>query len=135
MDKLTPKKKKVMIFPCSGIGKVCGSISRNAAKMVIDSRENAEGPCLALLTTGDEVTVAKVKENPSITIDGCPRNCALKNVEKNSGTVVKSIMVMDYMKKYKELKPGTVIEPGEDGRKISGFIAEDIIEIIKGLEA
>jgi uncharacterized metal-binding protein len=128
-------KKKVMIFPCSGIGKVCGSIARDAAKYVIDSRESAEGPCLALLTTGDEETVAKVKENPSITIDGCPKTCAMKNVEKNSGSVIKNIMVMDYMKKYKELKPGTVTDTGVDGRKLSGLIAEDIIEIIKGLEA
>lgn len=124
-----------MIFPCSGIGKVAGTIARDAVKEVVDSmKENTEGPCLALLTVGDEETVKKVKENPSITVDGCPKACALKNVGKSGGSVEKSLMVMDYMKKHRELKPGTVTEPGEDGKKLASIIASDISNILKELE-
>jgi uncharacterized metal-binding protein len=127
--------KKVMIFPCSGIGKVSGTIARDAAKEVVDTmKENTEGPCLALLTVGDEETVKKVKENPSITVDGCPKACALKNVEKSGGTVEKSLMVMNYMREHKELKPGTVTDPGEDGKKLASIIASDITKTVKELE-
>ncbi|MEQ8191518.1 MAG: putative zinc-binding protein [Candidatus Eremiobacterota bacterium] len=127
--------KKVMIFPCSGIGKVTGTIARDSVKEAIDKvKENIEGPCLALLTVGDEETVRKVKESIAITVDGCPKACALKNVEKSGGTVEKSFMVMDYMREHKELKPGTVTEPGEDGKKLASIIASDISVIVKELE-
>ncbi|MEQ8171399.1 MAG: putative zinc-binding protein [Candidatus Eremiobacterota bacterium] len=128
-------KKKVMIFPCSGIGKVAGTIARDSVREVVHKlKDITEGPCLALLTVGDEETVKKVKENPSITVDGCPKACALKNVEKSGGSVEKSLMVMDYMRKHRELKPGTVTEPGEDGKKLASIIASDISNILKELE-
>jgi len=123
-----------MIFPCSGIGKVSGTIAREAAKEVTESEPNTKGPCLALLTIGDEETVEKVKDSISITIDGCPKACALKNVEKSGGTVGKSLMVMDYMREHKDLKPGTVTEPGEDGKKLASIIASQVIKIVKEIE-
>ncbi|MEQ8192069.1 MAG: putative zinc-binding protein [Candidatus Eremiobacterota bacterium] len=127
--------KKAMIFPCSGIGKVSGTIARDSVREVVHKlKDSTEGPCLALLTVGDEETVKKVKENPSITVDGCPKACALKNVEKSGGKIEKSFMVMDYMREHKELKPGTVTEPGEDGRKLASIIASDISVMVKEIE-
>lgn len=123
-------KKKVMIFPCSGIGKVSGTIARETSKKVVRdlNPEKTEGPCLALLTVGDEETVRKVKENPSIAIDGCPRACALKNIEKSGGKVTESFMVLEYMKEHKNMKPGTVTALTEDGKKLVDLISKDVSE-------
>ncbi len=127
--------KKVMVFPCSGIGKVSGTIAIDSVREVVRKlKDITECPCLALLTVGDEETVKKVKENSSITVDGCPKACALKNVEKSGGKIEKSFMVMDYMREHKELKPGTVTEPGEDGKKLASIIASDISGMVKEIE-
>ena len=127
-----------MIFPCSGIGKVSGTVAREAAKKVVKNLQagKTEGPCLPLLTIGDEETVKKVKENPSIAIDGCPKACACKNIEKSGGNVKESVMVLKYMKDHKSLKPGTVTELTEDGEKLVDIISMDVSkkveEITKG---
>jgi len=125
-------KKKVMVFPCSGIGKVSGTIAREASKKAVKEMPDiTEGPCLPLLTIGDEETVNKVKENPSIAIDGCPKACALKNVEKSGGKVAKSFMVLEYMKEHKDLKPGTVTALAEDGEKLADIISKDVLKKVE----
>lgn len=132
-------KKKVMVFPCSGIGKVSGTIARETSKKVVkENPKKTEGPCLALLTVGDEETVRKVKENPSIAIDGCPKACALKNIEKSGGKVTESFMVLEYMKEHKNMKPGTVTALTKDGEKLVDLISKDVSakvdEIMGGVE-
>ena len=55
--------EKVLVIPCSGIGKVHGLISREAAYLVTDelAPDETDVVCLALLVKEDEETVAKVQ--------------------------------------------------------------------------
>ena len=101
--------KGFLVIPCSGIGKVHGLISREAVYHVTDRvlPEQADTVCLALLVTGDPETRQKVQQTSCITLDGCPKLCALKNVELSGGKIAKGIRVYDVMKRHRGANFGT----------------------------
>jgi uncharacterized metal-binding protein len=73
--------EKVVVIPCSGIGKTLGKVSRTAAYKVIEEKpKTARTLCLALLTVGDEEAGKLISSTPCIAIDGCPNQCSAKNV-------------------------------------------------------
>ncbi|MGB5932658.1 MAG: putative zinc-binding protein, partial [Anaerolineae bacterium] len=78
---------KVLIIPCSGIGKAFGSVGREAMYIVVEELrpEETETVCLSLLTLGDEEAKDRVRRHLVITIDGCPKGCAEVNVESVGG--------------------------------------------------
>lgn len=119
--------KKIIVMPCSGIGKVHGLIAREAAYAFADelAPANVETLCLALLVSGDKEAMAKIKEADCITIDGCPKLCAAKNVEMAGGKVVKSIRVVDSFKNHRGAQPGTATTLTDDGWTIVREIAQD----------
>ena len=98
--------KPVLVIPCSGIGKVHGLISREATYLVTD--ELAPGRtdtlCLGLLVKRDEEAVAAVKSQHCITIDGCPKACAEKNVQMAGGQAAKSVQVTEAFKRHQKGK-------------------------------
>lgn len=57
--------KKAYIIPCSGIGKVYGSICRRAAYIVTNELrpEKTAIECLPLIVVGKPAVVSKLKEN------------------------------------------------------------------------
>ena len=61
---------KVVIIPCSGIGKTYGTVSREAAYEVTDDirPESTQLVALSLLVLGDEETRSAVAGKPVITI-------------------------------------------------------------------
>jgi len=126
------KEKKVIVMPCSGIGKVHGLIAREATYAVTDdlAPTNAETLCLALLVSGDEEALAKLRQTDCITIDGCPKLCAAKNVEMAGGRVVRSVRVVDAFKNHRGAEPGTATALADDGWTIVREIAGDITECV-----
>ncbi|MEN6357962.1 MAG: putative zinc-binding protein [Armatimonadota bacterium] len=118
-------KRKTIIMPCSGIGKVHGLIAREATYAAADMA-NAETLCLALLVSGDKDARAKIKDADCIAIDGCPKLCAAKNVEMAGGRVVKSVRVVDSFRGHRGAEPGTATALADDGWKIVREIAADI---------
>ena len=129
-------EKKVYVIPCSGIGKATASVGREATYSVVeDKRARSAGTiCLALLTLGDEDALEKVRNADVITVDGCAKDCARKNVEASGKPPVINHRVHDYLKEHRDLKPETVLDIGEDGRKLVEVIAEDITEEIDDLQ-
>lgn len=121
-------KHKIIVMPCSGIGKVHGLIAREATYAVTDelAPANFETMCLALLVSGDEEALAKLRQTDCITVDGCPKLCATKNVEMAGGKVVKSIRVVDAFKNHRGAEPGTATTLAADGWTIVGEIADSI---------
>jgi uncharacterized metal-binding protein len=123
---------KTIVMPCSGIGKVHGLIAREATYAVTDelASGNAETLCLALIVSGDEDALAKLRASDCITIDGCPKLCAAKNVEMAGGRVVKSVRVVDAFKDHRGAEPGSATKLTDDGwtiaRSIAGTIACDL---------
>ena len=128
-------EKKVYVIPCSGIGKATASVGRDAAYDLVEDKrpECADTICLALLTLGDEDALEKVRNSDVITIDGCARDCARKNVEASGKPPVINHRVHDYLKKHRDLKPETVLDTGEGGKKLARIIAEDIAKEIDDL--
>jgi uncharacterized metal-binding protein len=123
---------KVYIIPCSGIGKPTASVGREATYRVIEDKrpERADTICLGLLTLGDEEAAEKVRGGSVITIEGCAKDCARKNVEASGKPPVISHRVHDYLKEHRDLKPETVLDVGEGGRKLADIIADDIADEI-----
>jgi uncharacterized metal-binding protein len=120
--------KQVLVIPCSGIGKVQGLMSREAVYRVTDALlpRQAETVCLALLVTGDSETKHKVQNAPCITVDGCPKLCACKNVALSGGRVVKEVRVFDALKRHRGCDFGTATALSVEGRNIVDEIADEI---------
>ncbi len=122
--------KPVLVIPCSGIGKVQGLITREATYLVAD--ELAPGQtdtlCLALLVKRDAEAVAAIKSQYCITIDGCPKACAEKNVQMAGGQAAKAVHVTEAFKKHHGAKPGTATDLTEDGWAIARDVAREVAD-------
>ena len=134
-------EKPVLVIPCSGIGKVHGLISREATYLVTD--ELAPGQtdtlCLGLLVMRDADALAAITGSRCITIDGCPKACAEKNVQMAGGQAAKSVQVTEAIKKHHGAKPGTATDLSEDGwaiaRDVAEAVAKEAIRLHAGKEA
>jgi uncharacterized metal-binding protein len=131
----TTMQKKVIVIPCSGIGKALGSVSREATYEVVESlrKEVTETTCLALITSGDEETLQLVKTNKCITVDGCPIQCAEKNVRLAGGELAASFRVVDALKENRNLKPKTVTFLDRDGQELASLLAKQLAEKVDEL--
>lgn len=122
------KDGDVLVIPCSGIGKVHGLIGREATYIVTGDRASRQTAtlCLALLVKGDPEAVEAVQSHRCITIDGCAKACAQKNVEMAGGRVAKAIQVAEAFRNFRGAKPGTATALTEDGWMITREIAKSI---------
>ena len=129
------EKKKVIIIPCSGIGKAIASVGREATYEVIENLRPgvSDTVCLSLLVMGDERAQNEVRENPVITIDGCPKDCARKNVELSRGKGTVHLRAIDALKDHKDLKPKSVIDIGEEGKKLARILGEQVAQKVDEL--
>ena len=117
---------KVLVIPCSGIGKVHGLIGREATYVVTDelAPELTDTLCLALLVKGDEEAVARVQTQPCITIDGCPKACAQKNVELAGGQTACGFQVLQALKQHRGAQPGSASGLNEVGWTVTRELAD-----------
>jgi uncharacterized metal-binding protein len=129
------KPRKVIIVPCSGIGKTYGTVCREAAYNVTDELRPSETRLVALskLVLGDEQAQSLVKTHPSITIDGCKLACATKMVQEAGGMIAKDYAVLDVYRRYRQFKPLGIAELNEGGQKLAGALAEEIIQVVDEL--
>lgn len=116
----------VLVIPCSGIGKVHGLISREATYLVIDGLApgRTETLCLGLLVKRDAEALAAIRTQQCITVDGCPKACAEKNVQMAGGQTAVSIQIAEAFKKHRGAKPGTPTDLTEDGWEIARDVAK-----------
>ena len=127
--------KKVKVVPCSGIGKVYGLMAREAVlKAVFElCPAKAETVCLAYIVTGDKEVKEKIEGCDCITVDGCPKMCASKNVSIAGGIVVEEMKVLETVKEHKGKTFGSPTQLNADGEvvisEIAGKIAKKIDEI------
>lgn len=130
-----PAKKKVVVIPCSGIGKALGSVSRDATYEVVDNLRKGvtETTCLALIVSGDKETLHLVRDNKCITVDGCPVQCAQKNLELAGCDLAASLRVVDVLRQNRNLKPKTVTLLDRDGQRLSAILARQIADKVDDL--
>jgi uncharacterized metal-binding protein len=126
---------RVVIVPCSGIGKTLGSVSREAAFKVLEDLRpgGTELVTLALLVLGDEEARAAVTENATVTIDGCKLACATKMVRESGGAVARDFAVLDAYRRHRAFKPRGIAELNDGGRELAQALAEEIAEAVDSL--
>ncbi len=131
------KPKQVVVLPCSGIGKVFGALARETAYELVERVRPglASLTCLPLLVIKDPEAVALVTENPVITIDGCPKDCAKKSVEAAGGQVAKAHEAIKFYKEHRDLKPEGLAEVNETGRKLAEIAARELAKEVDELAA
>ncbi|MDD2904089.1 MAG: putative zinc-binding protein [Syntrophales bacterium] len=131
------KHKKVVVLPCSGIGKVFGALARETMYELLEKTRpgTVATTCLPLLVIKDPEAVALVTENPVITIDGCPKDCAKKSVEALGKAVDKAFEAIKFYKEHKDLKPEGIAEVNETGCKLAVVAAEEVAKEVDKLAA
>ena len=127
--------RKVVIVPCSGIGKTYGAVSREAAYVVTEDLRPAQTQLmpLALLVMGDEESRSVVADCPAITIDGCKLACAAKMVQQSGGTIAYEVAVLDVYRRYKDFRPQGIAELNEGGLKLAQALAEEVAITVDSL--
>lgn len=128
--------KKVIIIPCSGIGKTYGTVSREAAYEVIDvlRPHTAELIPLSKLVLGDEAARTAVAEHQVITIDGCSLACAAKMVQASDGVVDREFAVLDAYRRHRKLKPRGISELNEGGQLLARALAAEVAAAVDDLQ-
>ncbi len=128
-------EKKIVVIPCSGIGKAYGEIGRQAVYELIEDLRPGDvtTTCLARLMIDDPEAKALIHDNPVITVDGCAKDCARKNVAFTGKKVDKAFRVIEVFKENRDLKPQGILNLGEDGFKLVHILARRLDEEITGL--
>jgi uncharacterized metal-binding protein len=123
---------KVVIVPCSGIGKTYGTVSREAAYEITECvrPDDTQLVALSLLVLGDDAARAAVAANPAVTIDGCKLACATKMVQESGGRIAKDFAVLDVYRRYKQFKPRGIAELNEGGLMLADALAEEVAGIV-----
>lgn len=126
---------KVVVIPCSGIGKVYGALARETAYELAEQvrPESVVLTCLPLVVAGDGEATTLVRGNPVIAIDGCPMNCARKSVEVHGVEVAHSCQAIAFYVAHKELKPEGVAELDATGRKLAAVAAVELATVVDAL--
>ncbi|MEM3526523.1 MAG: putative zinc-binding protein [Candidatus Jordarchaeaceae archaeon] len=136
-----PIRQKIGIIACSGEKLIEGTLSRVAARIVVEKLrpEKTIILCQPLFMAGglerkggnEEREFAKT--HPTITIEGCEEECARIAVENYSGPVAATIRIKEIMKKYPELVPKSREDLGEKGYQLAEKIAEEIAKKVDEL--
>jgi uncharacterized metal-binding protein len=129
------RSQKIVIVPCSGIGKTYGSVSREAAYVVTEDirPEETQLVALSMLVLGDESARAALALSPAVTIDGCKLACATKMVQESGGTVAQDFAVLDVYGRYKQFKPQGIAELNEGGLQLAEALAAEIAGVVDSL--
>jgi hypothetical protein len=78
------------------------------------------------LVSGDTETKQKVRQTPCVTVDGCPKLCAMKNVELAGGKVAQSVRVYDATKRHRGANFGTATSLSGEGWAVANEISDEI---------
>ncbi len=124
--------EKLLVVPCSGIGKVHGLISREAVYRVTDTLmpDQAETLCLALLVMGDAEAREKVQRRPCIAVDGCPKLCARKNIELSGSKAALGVRVYDALKRHRGAAFGSPTALSDTGWAAVDEVATEIAQTV-----
>ena len=132
---MTDNRRRVVVVPCSGIGKPYGTVSREAAYDLCDDLRPGATRLIALakLVSGEPEASERVRACPAITIDGCKLMCASKLVALSGGKVAHEVSVLDVYRRHKELKPEGIEALNEAGRQLARVLAEELAVVVDQL--
>jgi uncharacterized metal-binding protein len=121
-------KQKVLVIPCSGVGKVQGLLSREVTYLVTDELApgRTDTRCLALLVRGDPEAIEDVRTHDCIAVDGCAKACAQKNLEAAGGKVATSVQVARLLNRHRGARPGDGSVLTQEGWAIARELAQEV---------
>lgn len=127
--------KKVVIVPCSGIGKSFGTVAREAGYDLVEDLRPEQTRLVALskLVLGDKEAKDIVAAHPAITIDGCKLNCAAKMVRESGGRIAQEVAVQEVFRRHKALKPEGIAELNPAGQTLARVLAEELTRLVDAL--
>ena len=98
-DSMSAEITKVGIISCSGEAIPEGTISRLATRRVLEllRPDVTVTLCLPLFLSGNEGERNFARTHPTITVDGCPKQCAKWGTEKHSGPVSGALVVSEIL--------------------------------------
>ena len=128
--------KRVLIVPCSGIGKSYGTVAREGAYGVTEDLcpERTKLVPLALLVLGGDEAHSTMAGAKAITIDGCKLACAAKVVSRSGGRVAHEMQVLDVFRRHCDLKPSGIAELDENGHKLARALAEEVQVLVDRIQ-
>jgi uncharacterized metal-binding protein len=90
---------KIGIISCSGEEIPEGTISRLATRRVLESLRPGTTVtlCLPLFLSGNEGERSFARTHPTVTIDGCDKQCARWGTEKHGGPVSRALVVSEML--------------------------------------
>ncbi|MGD2252904.1 MAG: putative zinc-binding protein [Anaerolineales bacterium] len=126
---------RIVIVPCSGIGKSYGTVSREAAFQLTESvrPDSTQLIPLSLLVLGEEKAKSALAGNPAVTIDGCKLACATKMVNQSGGQVAADLAVLDVFRRNRDCKPQGIAELNQGGLALAAALAEEVATIVDSL--
>jgi len=131
-------RKKTVLAPCMGVGKIVANVTRRAAYQIKDQcPDDVELLSIPALLAGDPHERALIQDNPTIIIDGCALRCAAHIFRHLGVEAVAKIEVNQVMKEEK-IGPGkTRKELEATGKRLSEFTADRVLRALRddGLDA
>jgi uncharacterized metal-binding protein len=90
---------KAGIISCSGEAIPEGTIARLATRQVIETLRPGKAVtiCLPLFLAGEEGERNFAKTHPTLTIDGCEKQCARWGTERHSGPISGALVVSEIL--------------------------------------
>lgn len=124
--------ERVLVVPCSGIGKTYGTVTREAAYVLVEELRPEQVTLLplSLVVLGDEALKARLQGCPAITIDGCNLECARKNVSEAGAVVIENLRVLDVYRRHRHLKPQGIQQLNEGGLALAQCLAEEAALVV-----
>ncbi len=121
--------KLVGVVSCSGECCDGGTISRIATRLLMDDlRKNVVTICLPLFSAGDSDENDFAKKFPTITVDGCPKECATLATEQLSGPITEKVEVTALLKEWGVEREFDRRELDEEGVAVALRLAELLAE-------
>ncbi len=123
---------KVLVVPCSGIGKTYGTVARESACILTEDL-CPDATCLlplSLIVLGESDVRRILAESEAVAIDGCKLACAAKVVAGSGGKVSHAIQVLDVYRCHRDLKPSGIAELNENGQKLAAVLAGEVAELL-----
>jgi len=120
--------QKLGIISCSGEEIPEGTISRLATRRVLEllRPETTVTLCLPLFLAGNEAERDFARTHPTITVDGCARQCAKWGVEEHSGPVSAALVVSEILGEPCEACHRSSRERGQADQEAVWGVAERI---------
>ncbi len=127
---MSGSERKIVVVPCSGIGKSLGTVSRETAYELCENIRAQDTELLALskLVLGDQQARERLSDGPAVTIDGCKQMCAAKLVKQSGGVVIRKVAVFEEFRRHKDLKPEGIAVLNAKGMQLARVLAEEIAQ-------